>query len=209
MSEVWLRIIAVVSVCCSALSQAEDRGVVWRDVGESVTIQCRTPADQEYLYLRMGLSEDTDVFFTEKASGKITISKQYQYRLQSDGKFPNVDILIKNLTANDTGPYWCMYKVFDRKIHKPVSTKGSGSVLLVVTRDKHAARATSTAPPCDASHQDLVMVSVVISAAVLLCILMAFLIMIILKTKSLRASVAPRRLPTNDVYEDMRGTFRR
>ncbi|XP_022056930.1 uncharacterized protein si:ch211-188c18.1 isoform X2 [Acanthochromis polyacanthus] len=207
MSEVWLRIVVVVSVCCTALSQAEDRGGVWRDVGESVTIQCRTSAEQDSLYLKMGLSKDIDVFFTEKDTGKNTISTQYKHRLQSNGAFPNVDILIKNLTANDTGPYWCMYKAFDRKTSKQTATDGSGSVLLVVTREVRAP--TGPVKACDATHQDLVMVSVVISAAVLLCILMAFLIMIIIKTKSLRASVAPRRLPTNDVYEDMRGTFRR
>lgn len=155
----------------------------------------------------MGLSEDSDVFFTEKDLVKTTVADRYKHRLQSNGDFPNVNILIKNLTLNDTGPYWCVYKIFDTKTNKQKSIKGDGSVLLVVTDDKRGA--TDPMKACNGSHQDLVLVSVVISAAVLLCILMAFLIMIILKTRSLRASVTPRRLPTNDVYEDMRGTFRR
>ncbi|XP_008286281.1 uncharacterized protein LOC103361856 [Stegastes partitus] len=206
MCAAWLKLV-VLCVGCTARSAAENRGVIWRDLGEDVTIQCSGSVDQQFFSLTMGLNEDTNVFFMEKNSGKTTIANGYAGRLQSNGGFYKMDILIKNLTLNDTGPYWCVYKMFDPKSSKSKSTKGQGSVLLVVTGDRHAD--TDPVQGCDGSHQDLVLVSVVISAAVLLCVLMAFLILIILKTRSLRASGTPRRLPTNDVYEDMRGTFRR
>lgn len=110
----------------------ESGGVVWRDFGGSVTIQCRSPdPDQEFLTLKRGLGED-HVLVIENDTSKNTISKEFTGRLQLHGVFPSVDILIRNLTSGDTGPYWCFYSKFDLKSSQSVSKKGSGSVLLVV-----------------------------------------------------------------------------
>ncbi|XP_069569627.1 uncharacterized protein [Brachyistius frenatus] len=207
MSAVWLKIITILCLYCSALTDTEVKGLVWRNVGEAFTIQCRTDGEQESLCLRMGLNEQFEVFFRNKLSVKDTVAQKFTGRLESNGVFPNMDIFIKNLSLTDTGPYWCGYSMYDKKTHEQKVINGEGSMLLVVTDNRHAN--TNTVNGCDSSHQNLVLMSVVSSAAVLLGIIIIFLIWIIHKMKVFRTTVKPRRVATNEVYEDMRGTMRR
>lgn len=204
MCAVWLKLLTILCIYCAALIDAENKGVVWRNVGEAVTIQCRARQSQEYLSLRMGLNEEREVFFTESFT-KNTVARGVTGRLQFNGVFPNVDVLIQNLTLNDTGPYWCVYKMFDEKKNTMKITKGEGSVLLVVTEDRRAT--TDAVQGCNSPDQSLVLVSVVVAAAVLFGLIIGFIIWLVLKTK--RNTVKPRPVATNDVYEDMRGTLRR
>ncbi|XP_073351089.1 uncharacterized protein [Pagrus major] len=203
MSAVWLKVITILCLSCTALSGPERGGVVWRDLGGTVTIQCRTSeSDQQSMSLKKGLKEDYEVLFTEGNPAKDTIAKELTGRLQVHGAFPNLSILIKNLTSDDTGPYWCIYSKFDLKSGQLIQKRDNGSVLLVVTDS------TNSMKQCDPATNELVLVSVVISAAVLLAIIMGLFIWII-KTKSSHSTVKPRRVANNDVYEDMRGTLRR
>lgn len=111
----------------------ESGGVLWRKFGEAITIQCRTTEpDQELLTLKKGLRED-DVLVIENNSEENTITKEFTDRLQLNGVFPSVDIKIKNLTSDDSGPYWCSYSKIDLGSKKVIHIKGTGSVLLVVT----------------------------------------------------------------------------
>lgn len=111
----------------------ESGGVVWRDLGGVVTIQCRTPeADQEFLTLKKGLNEDHILVKENNSDSNLNIAKEFKGRLQLNGVFGSVDILIKNLTSDDTGPYWCLYSKFDGRA-KVIEKQGTGSVLLVVT----------------------------------------------------------------------------
>ncbi|XP_074512955.1 uncharacterized protein LOC141781252 isoform X2 [Sebastes fasciatus] len=201
MSAIWLKLISILCLSCSALSRPVSSGVVWRDLGGSITIQCRPPGtDQEYLSLKKGLSEELEVFYRDGASKKNNVADEFVDRLQIHGVFPNMDILIKNLTSDDTGPYWCLYKKFDPTTHQRVNSVGNGSVLLVV-RDK--------LQQCDDQSGDqLILVSLVICSAVLFGIIIVFLIWIVRKTKTYTTK-KPRRVPNNEVYEDMRGTIRR
>ncbi|XP_037647532.1 uncharacterized protein LOC119501306 isoform X2 [Sebastes umbrosus] len=201
MSVVWLKLISILCLSGTALSRPVSSGVVWKDLGGSITIQCRPPGPgQEYLSLRKGLSEELEVFYRDGASIKNNVVDEFGDRLQSHGVFPNMDILIKNLTSDDTGPYWCLYKKFDPLTAVSVNMKGNGSVLLVV-RDK--------LQQCDNQSGDqLILVSLVICSAVLFGITIVFLIWIVRKTKTYTTK-KPRRVPNNEVYEDMRGTIRR
>ncbi|XP_070704501.1 uncharacterized protein [Pempheris klunzingeri] len=200
MSAVWLKLITILCLFCTVLSGPGSSGVVWKHFGETITIQCRYSNKTEYLYLKRGLSEDL-IFIKEYNSDKSNIVTGFGGRLQLNGVFPNLDILIKNLTSDDTGPYWCEYKRFDDNKHRAEITKGTGSVLLVVT---------DRAQTCEPSDKNVALVSVVICAAVLLGIIVTgLLIVIILKIKALCSKVKPRRVATSDVYEDMRGTRRR
>lgn len=61
-----------------------------------------------------------------------TIKKEFDNRLQINGVFPDPDIFIKNLTSNDTGPYWCLYAKTDQKLKEIQENEGQGSMLLVV-----------------------------------------------------------------------------
>ncbi|XP_026181010.1 uncharacterized protein LOC113141041 [Mastacembelus armatus] len=202
MSAVWTKLLAILCLFCKALSTRERTGVTWVDVGGTVTVQCRTSLDRvEYLNLKRGLNEE-DVFFLEDRSSKTVIANDFNNRLQSNGKFPNVDILIKNLTSTDTGPYWCVYNMFDEIKTISKKEKGNGSILLIV-RDADASQ------DCNSSKDNLVLVSVMISAAVLVGIIIGILIWLIFKTKTLRGTKRTIRAANNDVYEDMRGTIRR
>ncbi|TKS91867.1 hypothetical protein D9C73_025933 [Collichthys lucidus] len=213
MSAAWLKLITILCLFSTALSDPESGGVVWRDVGGSVTIQCRNTASaQERLSLEKGLSQD-EILNKDRDSKKITIAKAFRDRLQLDGEFPSLNIFIRNLTTDDMGPYWCVYKKYDNASRQIKTEKGKGSVLLVVRDQERMAvigDASEKTKQCEPSDKNLVLLSVVISAAILLGIIIGFLIWIVLKTKasrSTRSTVKPRN-PTNDVYEDMRGTRR-
>uniref|UniRef100_A0A3Q3J466 Immunoglobulin V-set domain-containing protein n=1 Tax=Monopterus albus TaxID=43700 RepID=A0A3Q3J466_MONAL len=65
------------------------------------------------------------------------ISDKIKDRVQLNGAFPNVDILIKNLTVEDTGPYWCSYVEMGGKSSDLLNVKSKGSVLLVVKGEPH------------------------------------------------------------------------
>ncbi|KAM7372094.1 hypothetical protein PAMP_009289 [Pampus punctatissimus] len=202
MSSVWLRHRANFCLFFIALSGAvRSSGVEWKKVGEQVTIQCKCQSDQEYLFLKKGLEEDQVLFTTNK---KHTISPQFADRLQLNGQILNLDILITNLTLNDTGLYWCEYKRFDMLTKTTKSTKDTGSVLLVVTDETHQ----YTKQQCDLTNNTLVLAFTAVCSTALLMIIFALFIYIIYKIKTLPKSKKRQHVPTNDVYEDMRGTFR-
>ncbi|XP_075994923.1 uncharacterized protein LOC142989333 [Genypterus blacodes] len=199
------RLITALLVCSSALSGVGNNGVVQGHFGGSVTIQCRHPDQrQDFLYLVRGVSEDDQVLVKNKKHNS-SIKAEFKKRTQVNGDVPNVDIFITNLTVEDTGAYWCIYQKFTPSMDFP-KTKGSGSVLLVVA-----------GPQCDKSTQadqsqrsyDLALVLIAIFVIVLFIICMVVIIWLKRKISSVRGAKEPRRLPTNDVYEDMRATIRR
>ncbi|XP_071329940.1 uncharacterized protein [Trachinotus anak] len=218
MSAAWIKLTTVLCLICTAQSDPESSKVVWKNFGEAITIQCRTSQNaEEFLSLSKGLNEEVQIIYKEKSSGKDNIASEFTSRLQLNGAFPNVDILIKNLTSADTGPYWCVYKRFNKESAEFMTTKGNGSVLLVVTApssanaDEEAASSPSSADAkqaCETTHLNLVLACVVVSAAVLLIFILIALVWIFIKTKKLRSTAKPRPVATNDVYEDMRGTLR-
>lgn len=109
---------------------ADGYEVIRRKVGQQVTIQCKSASNQEMLYLKRGLNEEEDIFYLADLK-KPTINQKFTDRLQFHGQVPNVDILLKNLTLDDTGPYWCVYKMTSN--YELKASRGNGSVLLVVT----------------------------------------------------------------------------
>ncbi|KAF7654247.1 hypothetical protein LDENG_00072440 [Lucifuga dentata] len=206
MGAVWFRLVTILGLSCIALSGPERNGVVRRDAGGSITIQCRhSDPDQECLSLQRGLTGDENIFFKTKQKPH-TIMIEFKNRYELKGDVPTVDILFKNLTSEDTGVYWCVFKKSDMSTSRYVDTKGDGSVLLVVTDAVQRCESSSK----DLLSKDLVLLSVVISAFVLLLsICIIFSIWIKTKYRDLQTTKKPRRVPTNDVYEDMRGTIRR
>lgn len=108
--------------------------MLWRTSGKDMTIQCRTETnDVESLAVKSGISEN-DLFFIHKENQKSpTIRDIFQGRFQHNGKFPNMDILIRDLFLNDTGPYWCLYQKRNHIKRQMETLKGKGSVLLVVS----------------------------------------------------------------------------
>ncbi|XP_041851652.1 uncharacterized protein si:ch211-188c18.1 [Melanotaenia boesemani] len=205
MSSLHLTIITLLGLYFTGLNDAEKKGVVWKQVGEDITIQCRGSNDYEFLSLFQGLNKTVRLLFTEK-SKKVLFGEEIKERSQTNGDFPNVDILIKNLTLNDIGPYYCEYKKIGEKGNQKI-INGQGSVLLVVTGEPHQGNKQE----CGPSDQSLVIVSVVIAGTVLLVIVAALFIWITLKfqTRSKSATRKSKHNVTNDVYEDMRGTLRR
>lgn len=105
--------------------------MVWKRPGGAFTIQCRHPKQgQESLIVKRGIKKSDILFMDSKDQ---TIKKEFKGRLQINGVFPNPDILINNLTSDDTGPYWCFYITIEHEIQE---TEGNGSVLLVVSSEQ-------------------------------------------------------------------------
>lgn len=175
----------------------------WRDVGASITIQCRSPLKDNFiLSVKKGINQNVDIVASN--SDDNNIAQGYKERVQLNGGFPNLDILLKNLTSADTAPYWCIYSRFDQESTQLQTHRSTGSVLLVVTEKPDV----ESVKQCESSDKSLILVCVVISAAVLLGIFVGVFIFVIHKTKTLRTTETPMRVATNDVYEDMRGTLR-
>ncbi|KAF7221087.1 V-set and transmembrane domain-containing protein 1 [Nothobranchius furzeri] len=197
MSAVWMKIATILCLCCSELTDAR---VMWKEAGESITISCTSDSQLQMMYLMKGLNRDEQIFFTERTKQKHNIKDTMKVRVQAHIVFPKVEVLIKNLTRNDTGPYWCLYKTMS-------SSEYTDSLLLVVT-EKQQER---TAAVCESSSVNVVVLAVVAFSVVLLAI-MLFLVLWITK-KNTRASFRPEKTSSrpknNDVYEDMRGTIRR
>lgn len=96
-----------------------------------LTIQCRQlTMDQELLTLERGIKK-SDVMSMNPNDE--VIKNELKDRIQINGVFPNPDILIQNLTSDDTGPYWCFYSKTDKKLNEIKQEEGKGSVLLVVS----------------------------------------------------------------------------
>ncbi|XP_017161699.1 uncharacterized protein LOC108166493 [Poecilia reticulata] len=147
MSAVWVKICAILCLCYAA----EMKEVVWREVGESVTIQCRSRTNKDLsLHFKRGLWEDMDIAqitnelrlargekermkFTER---KLEEVKNMIDRVEFNGKYPNVDFLLKNLSVDDTGAYWCLYLKDVSNTRKMM--KGDGSVIVVVKENSYA-----------------------------------------------------------------------
>ncbi|CAB1450727.1 unnamed protein product [Pleuronectes platessa] len=180
MSAVGLKLVTLLCFSCTALSDPERSQVVWKKAGETTTIECRTSdMTQEFLDLCRGLCETDKVVYMDS---------------------------IENLTSADTAPYWCVYKKWDMVTNK-VNEKSGGSVYLVVEEDRGGS--ADGKPACETDQQTLLLVTVVISAVVLFGFMLGFFLWITLKTKTFRPSEKSRRVPNNEVYEDMRSTLRR
>ncbi|XP_022608294.1 uncharacterized protein LOC111227156 [Seriola dumerili] len=213
MSAAWIKLLTILCLTCTVLSDQGRDGVVWRKPGEDITIQCRTSQRATSVFLNKGLSQEVQIFYKNQDSNKDNIAKEVTNRFQLNGAFPNMDFLIKNLTSADTGPYWCIFKRFEFKSASTKVLESNGSVLLVVTDERSAFANPSPSPgtakqECEKVHVNLVLVCVVVSVAVLLCFIVIALTWIFIKTKKLHSTVKPTRVTTNDVYEEMRGTLR-
>lgn len=105
--------------------------MVWKDLGESINITCRTPVPQQSLLsLKRGLQRN-DVLSTSKFNlDRTTISTEVKNRLQFSGVFPNLTLVISNLTMEDAGPYWCEYS----EVGETTVTKYIGGAVLLVVR---------------------------------------------------------------------------
>lgn len=116
----------------------DNNEVQWKNKGGYITIQCRTSEpNQESLDVKKGIRREVSVFYQWNQLKKETTGDVFKGRLQTHGQFPNIDILIKNLSYADTGPYWCDYPKFDKDSMKTIFAKSSGSVLLVVKGEHH------------------------------------------------------------------------
>ncbi|XP_026226517.1 uncharacterized protein LOC113169295 isoform X2 [Anabas testudineus] len=190
MSAAGRRLTIILYLACIPLSASELSEVLWRDIGGAVTIHCRSSeSDPKELNVKKGLSKD---FLKVDKSNTVTMTKGLTHRLHVNATFPDVDILIQNLNMDDTGLYWCLYRKGDQR---SAITENTNYSLLVV---KEAAPGW-----LDISKENLVLMLVIISVAVLLSIMMGVLMWLI-KTKTAYTAVKPRGDP-NNVYEIMTG----
>ncbi|KAF3700261.1 hypothetical protein EXN66_Car015948 [Channa argus] len=163
---------------------------------KAITIQCRCPdQDQDSLTV---MKNDNEKLIVWKKNDP---NSNDQNGLEVKGKFPNMDIVIKNLAPNDEGPYWCFYQRLNTISQNHMTTNATMSLLLV----QEAFPSKQVQDECNRSKDDLILLSVMISVAVILSIIMSVLIWLI-KTKTGNPTKKPRCVLNNGVYEDMRGT---
>ncbi|CAB1342412.1 unnamed protein product [Coregonus sp. 'balchen'] len=169
---------------CSTLAGKGNNGLLVRkQKGDTMTIHCSTSLqDQENLSVFMRLTKEIQVFYFYQETGKITINKRFQTRLTTNGGLNKMDITITNLTIEDSGVYWCLYRVSMKS-----QTEGEGAILLVVNDDQNGASSGLGIP------RYLVLVSAVTAGSL----------------KAWRSTMRPTQVRTSDVYEDMRTTIRR
>lgn len=108
--------------------------IVWREVGETVTIQCRSSSGPRSLHLIKGMREEQTIakILKPKTGRQPPSNLVLEDRVEYNGTFPNINFYFKNLNVNDTGPYWCSYQKTDIRYNLQ-TTKGEGSVILLVT----------------------------------------------------------------------------
>ncbi|XP_029364770.1 tyrosine-protein phosphatase non-receptor type substrate 1-like isoform X2 [Echeneis naucrates] len=200
MSASWRTFVTILYFACAALSNKESSRVQWKKAGEPITIQCRSSERGiTSIQLSKGLHKEVQIYYRYYDTEKFIIDANYKSRIQLNVKFPNTDFLISNLTPADTGPYWCVFKKFESGATKLVD--GNGSVLLVVADVRH--ENVQSGQICEADLNS-VLLMIVVAASVLLGALSVALICIYIKTRKLSSTVKPRRVTSNDVYEDMR-----
>ncbi|XP_061568406.1 uncharacterized protein LOC133422431 isoform X2 [Cololabis saira] len=206
MSAAWLKIAIFVCLSYIARTDGGTKKVIWKEAGESITIECSSSQPQESMYLYTGLYKSVELVFISPP--KVTVTNHIKARVQTYIEFPKISVLIKNLTVNDTGTYWCVYMNYINL--KEVRVEGDGSLLLVVTGKKGAPTVATVTQQCEPLLQGLLTGALVISGVVTLCVVVACCGWIIFKkppcTTQTRQS---KRAVGNDVYEDMRGTLRR
>ncbi|XP_061829432.1 uncharacterized protein [Nerophis lumbriciformis] len=180
---------------CTTQAAPEDE-VVWKHTGESVSILCRIRPPGPglvFVSLHKGLWKEIQILF--KMGEKNTVAMKYADRLQVKGNITSMEVVISNLTTEDTGPYWCDYKM--NANYQTKALNSTGSVLLVVTDEQ-----------CEPPDRTLLLVTAAVSAAVLFGVLIAFLLWIIPKIKQWHNKMVPRPVAGSDVYEDMRAARR-
>ncbi|XP_029364769.1 tyrosine-protein phosphatase non-receptor type substrate 1-like isoform X1 [Echeneis naucrates] len=205
MSASWRTFVTILYFACAALSNKESSRVQWKKAGEPITIQCRSSERGiTSIQLSKGLHKEVQIYYRYYDTEKFIIDANYKSRIQLNVKFPNTDFLISNLTPADTGPYWCVFKKFESGATKLVD--GNGSVLLVVAATSFPDVRHENVQSGQICEADLnsVLLMIVVAASVLLGALSVALICIYIKTRKLSSTVKPRRVTSNDVYEDMR-----
>lgn len=207
MSSVWVKISTILFLCYTA-----ETHWVQKEVGDQITIQCAIDSKEEFLYLQRGINKEENVYVRKNGTENGSPSEKMRERIQTHGKFPNVQILIKKLNTNDTNVYWCVYTKTD-ELYKTIFTEGNGAVLLVVTEK---GQTPSTIPGTEPSLEkdncgssDNTPLYIIICVAALLIIILSFIMWSLRKNKSSDNRVKMKRMANNnDVYEDMRGTIR-
>ncbi|XP_014832768.1 PREDICTED: uncharacterized protein LOC106910605 [Poecilia mexicana] len=214
MSAVWVKICGIICLCYAA----EMKEVVWREVGESVTIQCRSGTSKHIsLHLKRGLREDMDI---AQINNKLKLGKNQKRlmhfseiklhevknmidRVQINGTYPNIDFLLKNLSVDDTGAYWCLYLQDTSNTREMI--KGGGSVIVVVKENSYArAEAVQGADePTMNMPMHVPLVYAVPAAVLFLGIILSFIIWIKRRTKSADITVEQTRVYAETASADV------
>ncbi|CAL9693421.1 unnamed protein product [Knipowitschia caucasica] len=208
MSALWRFAVTLIVVFCISVSTTSCSTVKWKKPGMSVTIQCNCgKKDIKFISVKKGLYKNESFYYKTPSH----TNSLYPQRSEDNGHFPNIQILLKNLTREDTGVYWCMCGTHSAETGLNVPD-GDGSVLLVVA-DPAAGADSSKASACgeDDTEVDnhLLLITVVISSVLVLVIFSALLLLAIRKVTVSHDGKKPRAIPRNDVYEEMRVSIRR
>ncbi|XP_061585373.1 uncharacterized protein si:rp71-81e14.2 isoform X2 [Cololabis saira] len=106
------------SVLLLCLSVRSERIAIFGEAGKNITLTCSFQSPRGsggfaglYLYHKFRANEE-EVFFVNKYTPKKAVPrKNYEGRFQTEGTFNKLNIIIGNLTVNDSGYYRCVYKI--------------------------------------------------------------------------------------------------
>ncbi|KAL6108609.1 uncharacterized protein ACO6RY_19092 [Pungitius sinensis] len=114
----------------SAVSSAyAGRGrAVRRDLGGTLSIRCRAVgASPRSLRLVKSVGDETFTLAARGASPrKVMVDAVVGGRLRFGGTFPDSEAVIENLTAEDTGQYWCFYSGREPGFDLSLDQRGTG-----------------------------------------------------------------------------------
>ncbi|XP_019751979.1 uncharacterized protein LOC109531886 [Hippocampus comes] len=121
--------------CTTPAKTVENIEVIRRPPGGSVSIQCsHVPQGEMHMTFFKGLKKDFQIL--HMMSQKTTTAKEFSGRLRVEGIFPNVDVIISNLTSEDTGLYFCDYQWYDDARSEQKRVDDDSPVMLVVEGER-------------------------------------------------------------------------
>ncbi|KAK9540021.1 hypothetical protein VZT92_002497 [Zoarces viviparus] len=193
-------------VCVNAENNA-----VWRESGENVTLRCSSAGcpssveGYEGIYLYHNSTKCRQVLyynFIGGATDRITPTRSFKDRIQTEGSLKNFNVTISKLTVNDSGFYSCVFIKFQGR-------DVQCSVYTLFVRGA-AQCSNSTEAPCALSDEKSPPLVLIIIAACTIGTLVTIIFLLLVVPRVRRRSSSrrsttgvPPQAPNDNVYEVM------
>ncbi|XP_064171027.1 uncharacterized protein LOC135243265 [Anguilla rostrata] len=188
--------------------------------GEGVTLTCSTTLKgQEALTLYKTLLKPEKVFYLNRDPLQLTVEQPFQGRVATAGEFSALSVTISNLTAIDSGLYWCQYNKYNTHTHQLDECRGESPVTVVdITDSPICDSLTTTEPPISVAENKgcppgddatVLVLTGLLSASFVFLASVLLLICVIPKVKRFHEKRGQFDRRTHDtVYEEMQPKLR-
>ncbi|CAB1344671.1 unnamed protein product [Coregonus sp. 'balchen'] len=170
--------------------------ILWVNTGAQFTMNCSTTLkDQDGMYLYVGLDRDREVLYYHQRDSKMTARKGYWDRVKTEGPMDQLTITIINLTIEDTGVYWCVYKKVNKSTFENLPCPTATAVTLTPFHP-------ADEKPCLSGWVNIIIITSILT--ILLCAVI-FLIWVAPQVKRCcnQGGYTPQVFP-DSIYVDMR-----